>query len=148
MKTRNGFVSNSSSSSFLFVGYTAVPNPKTEVNWKVVCEANLSKREINEYAVANLNDDNYEHPENWTENFWKQLAGIYDLEEETLYDIPDGLTLIDNVYGKMYIGIEFGGAQDLIHIDSDKFVDSIRKVKMAAPKKANIQIIAGFTSEG
>ena len=112
MKIRSGFVSNSSSSSFVFVGFPA-SDIKPAVNPEVVVKQSLTARQIDEVAIKYFDDDkDYSDYKlgKADDTFWKYVyQNKCDRDE---YDAPGDLDCItvDDVpwYGKRIARVEYG----------------------------------------
>jgi hypothetical protein len=145
MKTRQGFVSNSSSTSFLVVGYE--PIEFVELTDKEKCEKHLNKRCIEQYAASFFrNDEDYLNPKKRDDVFWKCCAKNSHLNEKEFPVVPKGLQLLTYNY-KNYIGLGFSMGDNYLEISLKEMSDSINKVQSLAPKNASIKIFSGYVSE-
>jgi hypothetical protein len=171
MKIRNGFVSNSSSSSFLLVGYQAKPKATKPEDYRVLVEKKYSAKTIKKYALdyfmdeddINVDDFNKFPPLFWKE-MWKEKKNGTNRNElssdgmdlSTLeYDVPNGLKLLsDPENGDLYevvedgfVGLSIGSAYESnIELSAEKMIQNIEKVKSLAPKDAKVIVIAGEVS--
>ncbi len=106
MKIRNGFVSNSSSSSFILFGFTVIGENK---NYKEICEKYLSEDTLKRKE----NDDSWE-------DFW------WDYSEE----IKGGLTSIycESIEGH-YIGKTYAQWNDYLEEEGSITVEELKKLE-------------------
>ena len=100
MKKRTGFVSNSSSSSFILVGI--------KIDDKLSCEE-LAKTYITEEAIKEFIGDNKDKfygenkDEDWWEDLWREKAWEGDFKNSNLTFVDDDLNINKRTYdGRTY----------------------------------------------
>jgi predicted SPOUT superfamily RNA methylase MTH1 len=111
MKIRSGFVSNSSSSSFVFVGFPKTAINDSTVDVKTEVTSKIGTREINKFALEYLKT-NKEYSDflagNVPNEFWEALRQRYSSDFGD-YDAPEGYQ-VHSVYedgdSKLYWGID------------------------------------------
>ena len=160
MKIRTGFVSNSSSSSFIVVGYKAKKKVTSPNIFRKLCEEKITKREIKKYALdylegENISVDDFEkYPTLLWKELWKDKKAEreedydrYSQEnndyEEFEYDVPSGLKYLGSEieYADGLVGKIVGTGTDIVTIDANKIVEIINDVKEKAPEGVKIFVL-------
>lgn len=167
MKIRQGFVSNSSSSSFLLVGYKAKKKDIKPQDYRAEIEKKYSAKVIKKYALDYFTDDDKvnvddfdKFPPLFWKEMWKEKKGGTNRDEWSdgstkhslaEYDVPAGLKLLGNpddddgceVAEEGFVGIKLGrGYESDITVAADKMIEAIQTVKNLAPKDAKISAVA------
>jgi len=167
MKIRNGFVSNSSSSSFLLVGYQAKKKEIKPQDYREMVEKKYSAKAVKKYALDyfteddNVNVDDFEKfpPLFWKE-MWKEKKGGTNRDEWSAgatkhnlseYDVPAGLKLLSDPDESTascvedgFVGLSLGSAyEDYVEVPAEKIIESIEKVRKLAPKDAKVWVVSG-----
>ena len=160
MKIRTGFVSNSSSSSFIVVGYEAKKKATSPADFRKLCEKKISKKEIKKFALdyldgENISVDDFEKypPLLWKE-LWKAKKEERDEDyythsqenndyEELEYDVPNGLKYLGSEieYAEGMVGKIVETGTDVVTIDADKMIKIINDVKEKAPVGVKISVL-------
>lgn len=153
MKTRFGFVSNSSSSSFVFVGFPKESIQSSTVDYKAEVISKFTKREIDTYVCNEIcNDGEYEayFSGNSTPEFWKN-AWKFLCEGSGDDDAPDGFechTVWSEQQEQVWFGIGVayvdGGGTDIV--DLKKINLAINKIKKQYPN-VTPKVILGAQNE-
>lgn len=160
MKIRSGFVSNSSSSSFIVVGYKAKKKVVSPADFRTLCEKKILFKEIKKFALdyldgENISVDDFEKypPLLWKE-LWKDKKAERDEDydrysqenndyEDMEYEVPEGLKYlggeIEYVEGMVGKIVETG--TDVVTIDADKMIKIINDVKEKAPDGVKISVL-------
>ncbi len=133
MKTRNGFVSNSSSSSFICVGFPA-SQVVQEINPEIRVREKVSLRKIDEIAGEYFDtDESYKsYRDGFTDTcFWKYAyKRIFGVENESPFGFYP-TTVNDDEYYIRQIGpsTEYGA----VEIDMNDVVAAMEEVKKRFP---------------
>lgn len=138
MKTRSGFVSNSSSSSFIFVGFKTADIQDKNVNFQQLIQENFSKRTVDEFVSEYIkNDDEYEayHAGKAPQSLWEDAYEYFkrDLVETNR---PTGYTVYDvNGEGDTWYGKSVARVYDSLsqEIDIDKIEQLKKEIKTEFP---------------
>lgn len=90
MKTRNGFVSNSSSSSFVFVGFPTSELGNNKSHESIIREK-YSEKDIDRFALENLNDTDYKNYRkgNIPLRFWDLAYDHFQNDIEYTQELPE-----------------------------------------------------------
>lgn len=152
MKTRNGFVSNSSSSSFVVVAYKAKKKTALAKEYRTSVEKNYSAKLIKKYALDyfatddNVNVDDFDKfPLLFWKEAWRALADKNQQGENLVeYDVPNGLMDLCEEVGMAegFVGICLSNSSGdtSVVISPKKLFDAVDKVKRLAPSDVDVQV--------
>jgi hypothetical protein len=150
MKTRNGFVSNSSSSSFIFVGF-----PRSEIiddttiDHKAIVTKNVFRKQLDSFAMDNLSDVQYVDYQSGktTDDFWKKVYEHFK-EECGCWEAPAGYEPHE-VYGsdhkeETWVGIVVAYVSETGTkvVDLKKIEEATKKIKNDYPDVTPCIILA------
>jgi hypothetical protein len=166
MKNRNGFVSNSSTSSFIAVGYKAKKKATKPEDYRCICEKKFTAKAIKKYALDYFMEDDKVNVDDFAAFpplFWKEMwkekkfgtmrneinsdndsyCGSDGSGEE--YEVPAGLKYLGNeCVSDGFVGILIVEAYEgAVSISPGKMTEAIEKVKSLAPTGASVKILAG-----
>lgn len=153
MKIRSGFVSNSSSSSFVFVGFNKSDLDDKSADFKTKVKSKLSIRDINKFALEYFEDDveynKFCKGVNIPDDFWKAIHTKYSADFDG-DDVPDGYMsrlIYENETREIYWGIDVAYVSDC---GTDEFsvkniIDAQKQIENDFPRVKS-KIILGCSS--
>ena len=155
MKTRNGFVSNSSSSSFVFLGFPKTEIQDNNIDYKSEVLKKVTKREMNNYAFDNIRrDDEYDDYSNGggTELFWKKAWKhfIEDADDDDIDPVDKGEYTCRNINDEKWMGIDIvyvGDGGNSKQFNVNEIERSKQKIQHDYPN-VTPKLILGTTEEG